>query len=113
MGWETRNGRSYYYRKERDGQRVRSVYVGTGETARLLAQFDALLKDERESKRIIARTEREPLEALEAELSGVSTLIETLTTGALLAAGFHKHKRQWRRTRHERENHSEDRRRED
>ena len=113
MGWETRGGREYYYRKERDGQRVRSVYIGTGETARLLAQFDVLLNDERESERAQIRRERAQWEKHDAEIDSLCALIETLTTGALLAAGFHTHKRQWRRTRYERGNHSDDRHYED
>lgn len=32
MGWETRRGQRYYYRKEKlAGGRVRSIYCGTGE----------------------------------------------------------------------------------
>ncbi|MGI8656377.1 MAG: hypothetical protein ACR2LC_14315 [Pyrinomonadaceae bacterium] len=34
MGWERRRGRLFYYRKERDEQgRVRSIYLGRGESA--------------------------------------------------------------------------------
>ncbi len=97
MGWETRGSKSYYYRKERSGGRVRSVYVGSGETARLIAQLDDLQTDEREGNRAIARTEREQWQEQDAELDRVCVLIKTFTTGALLAAGFHTHKRQWRR----------------
>jgi hypothetical protein len=42
MGWETRNGKQCYYRKVRVDGRVRSIYCGTGERARLAA-----LEDER------------------------------------------------------------------
>ncbi len=42
MGWETRGGTSYYYRKERDGASVRSVYGGGGETAALIAQLEEI-----------------------------------------------------------------------
>jgi hypothetical protein len=41
MGWETRRGRRYYYRKERINRRVRSVYLGAGGRAFLAAQEDA------------------------------------------------------------------------
>jgi hypothetical protein len=102
MGWETRGGRAYYYRKERDGSRVRSVYVGGGETARLIAQLDAMKGDEREGKRILARMERDRVEEQEADANRVCAVVETLTAAALLAAGFHTHKRQWRRIRDER-----------
>ncbi len=113
MGWEDRNGRSYYYRKERVGNTVRSVYVGSGEQSKLISQFDALLKDEREGQRALKRIEREQWEKHNAELDRLCAHIEKLTTGALLVAGFHIHKRQWRRIRDEREHHNTDRRRED
>src|SRR4051812_44563010 len=99
MGWETRGGREYYYRKEREGSRVRSVYVGGGETARLIAQLEAMRSDEREGKRILSRMEREQLEEQEAEVTRVCSIVETLTTAALLSTGFHTHRRQWRRRR--------------
>jgi hypothetical protein len=41
MGWETRRGESYYYRKVRgDDGRVRSVYFGKGERAEAAAAED-------------------------------------------------------------------------
>ena len=33
MAWEERNGKSYYYQKRREGDRVVSEYIGTGELA--------------------------------------------------------------------------------
>jgi hypothetical protein len=97
MGWEKRGGRQYYYRKERDGGRVRSVYVGSGETARLIAQLDAMQSDEQEGKRILARMERERWQEQDADLDALTVLCRLFTKGALVAAGFHTHKRQWRR----------------
>ena len=41
MGWEQRGNNSYYYKKERDGSRVKSVYVGRGEIAHMIAQFQS------------------------------------------------------------------------
>lgn len=99
MGWEKRGGREYYYRKEREGTSVRSVYVGCGETARLIAQLDAMKSDEREGKCRLTKMERKQLEEQDREVTRVCSIVETLTTGALLAAGFHMHKRQWRRKR--------------
>jgi hypothetical protein len=100
MGWETRGGREYYYRKEREGSRVRSVYVGGGETARLIAQLEAMRADEREGKRTLARMERERWQAQEMELDALAETMEAVATGMLLAAGYHTHKRQWRLKRH-------------
>ncbi len=100
MGWEKRGRREYYYCKEREGGRVRSVYVGGGETARLVAQLDAMKSDEREGERILARMERERWHEQEAELDALAELMDAVATGVLLAAGYHMHKRQWRLQQH-------------
>ncbi len=99
MGWEDRNGRSYYYRKERDGSRVKSIYVGRGETAGLIAQLEALQSDEREEKRTLARLERERVEEQDAELDALGEIIRDLAAASLIAHGYHQHKREWRRRR--------------
>ena len=39
MGWERRGSREYYYKKEREGSRVKSVYVGSGEIAHMVRRF--------------------------------------------------------------------------
>lgn len=41
MGWEQRGNNSYYYKKERDGSRVKSVYVGRGEIAHMLSKLQS------------------------------------------------------------------------
>jgi hypothetical protein len=99
MGWEARGGKSYYYRKERDGASVRSVYVGSNETAQLIAQLDALQTDEREGKRALAQIEREQWQEQDAELDALSMIVDQVTAATLIAQGFHQHKRQWRRKR--------------
>ncbi len=101
MGWEQRGNRSYYYRKERDGARVRSVYLGGGETAVLISRCEAQRRSEKKGKRRRERRERERLREQGAELDRVCEMVETLTAGVLLAAGYHTHKRQWRRKRDE------------
>ncbi len=101
MGWEDRNGRSYYYRKERSGGRVRSVYVGTGSMARGLALLDGLDRAEKADERDARAREREADEIAEAVASAAGVVCDTLRTAVLLAEGFHTHKRQWRRTRDE------------
>lgn len=41
MGWELRRGKRVYYRKEREGRRVRSIYCGSGERGEKAAREDA------------------------------------------------------------------------
>ncbi len=101
MAFERRGNNSYYYRKERAGGGVRSVYVGRGETARLIAQLDDLERNAREEGRAVARLERERWQAQDAELDALGVMMDAVATGVLLASGYHTHKRQWRRKRHE------------
>lgn len=103
MGWEQRNGSRYYYRKERSGNRVRSVYVGRGAMASLTAQLDELERDEREEKREALRREVEQQDAIDSQIDEVCRMTEQLTRATLIASGFHLHKGQWRRKRHARE----------
>ena len=51
MGWKTINGHRYYYKSERDGGRVRTVYFGAGESGSLMALLQAEDRAERETKR--------------------------------------------------------------
>lgn len=41
MGWETRRGKRYYYRKERVDGRVRSIYCGSGINGEIAEMQDA------------------------------------------------------------------------
>lgn len=99
MAWEDRNGRSYYYRKERRGDRVVSEYVGAGEVARLRARLDAMQREEDEEARERERSLRVTDKAHDVSLDILREVCETLTVAALVADGFHTHKRQWRRER--------------
>ncbi|MDQ3816471.1 MAG: hypothetical protein M3362_02120 [Acidobacteriota bacterium] len=99
MGWEDRSGRSYYYRKYRVGSRVVSRYVSAGQTARFLAMLDALNREAEEEKRAAEVEAREATELGEAHAIAFGHVCETLMMAALLAEGFHTHKREWRRTR--------------
>jgi hypothetical protein len=96
MGWERRGNHSYYYRKEREGLRVKSVYLGRGEIAQMVSQIQ-------ESSPLLERLAR-PMRSSEAikeekaatAIEQVSDLIQLIMQAALLSAGFHTHHRQWR-----------------
>ncbi len=50
MALEERNGNYYYYRKEREGNRIVSKYYGKGELASLVAQMDEIERQEKAQK---------------------------------------------------------------
>lgn len=101
MGWEQRNGRSYYYRKRRHGDRVVSEYVGSGTLAAICAQTDAASRQEQENERKARQQEREEEARVDTAIAEAEATLKTLTECSLFAAGFHKHKGQWRKRRNE------------
>ncbi len=96
MGWE----RGYYYRVRKEGGRVVREYIGTGRLADLAAQADSLERAKRRQEAFELHRVKAELATLEAV---VSTMVETMNLvarAALLAAGFHQHKRgEWRKRR--------------
>jgi hypothetical protein len=99
MGWETRGNGSYYYRKVRDGGRVRSEYVGAGMIADMLAEVDADSRHDAEWRRQAWRAEVDAERRTAATLAEVDRMVQDMTAAALIAAGYHAHRRQWRRQR--------------
>ncbi|HEV2763866.1 MAG TPA: hypothetical protein VGV38_12870 [Pyrinomonadaceae bacterium] len=96
MGWEQRGRRSYYYRKERDGKRVRSVYVGGGELASFVGLMTEGRRAEGRKRREAERRARASIAETDAALDALAGMVESITSAALLASGYHTHKRQWR-----------------
>jgi hypothetical protein len=99
MGWKRINGREYYYRCEREAGRVTTTYVGAGDLGRLSEMLDAELRAEREAEREAARAEREAADAEERAVAEWFDVVQGVADATLIAAGFHKHKGQWRRRR--------------
>lgn len=102
MAYESRNGRQYYYRKVwRDGT-CRSEYIGSGETAALIAQLDSVDQERRQleaAQQRQARAEFAELARTPPELAALLSDARRATAEALEAAGYHQHKRQWRKQR--------------
>ena len=99
VGWEQRGNNQYYYKKEREGSRVKSVYVGRGEIAQMVSQIQSSSTLVERVARGLKSPEAIKFEQAEKALDQAAELVEHLTIGALLAAGFQIHKRQWRRKR--------------
>jgi hypothetical protein len=99
MGWKRINGREYYYRSERQGGRVKTTYVGAGELGLFAAVLEAEERQEREAERVAVRAEREEADAEERAVVEWFDGIQAVADAAMIAAGLHKHKGQWRRKR--------------
>jgi hypothetical protein len=97
---ERRDGRLYYYyRSVRDGERVRKVYVGAGEFARICSETDILRRTSRRAQREREKAELERLEGLVAPLEEVSEAAKVLLVAHLVDGGCRKRKGEWRRAR--------------
>ena len=96
MPWE----RGYYYRARKEDGRVRRQYVGRGPLAELLAEADAGDRALRELDRRAARAERGRDNELDEQVKALEQAADLLAEAALLAAGYHRHRRgEWRKKR--------------
>jgi hypothetical protein len=100
MGWEQRGNNRYYYKKEREGSRVKSTYVGRGEVAHMVAQIQSSSSLIERYARVVKTPQALEQEKAEVELEQLTDRVHVITQAALLTAGFHTHKRQWRKMRH-------------
>ena len=100
MAWETRpRGGRYYTRSRKVEGRVIREYVGGGRKGELAAREDAHRAAIREAERASIRAERDQVRAIDAALMDVHRTTDILIRGALLAAGFERYQRQWRKRR--------------
>lgn len=99
MAWEQRGNNRYYYRKERVGSTVKSIYVGRGDVAHMVAQIQSTTPLLEKLTRTNKSLEVLNAEKAEAAFDLASDLIQAVTHAALLAAGYHTHHRLWRRKR--------------
>ncbi len=100
MGWETRGEHGpYYARSRREGGRVVREYVGTGEVAELIAYADEATRRERRAKAERRREDLERAREMARTGEGVDAAAEILARTEMVAAGWHRHKGEWRRRR--------------
>jgi hypothetical protein len=95
MSWK--NG--YYYRSRRQGAHVRSEYIGSGMFAELIAEEDQLEAEQRAADQAAWQEEVRHFKQQDRAINDALDLVDTLADAALLQAGYHQHKRQWRRNR--------------
>jgi hypothetical protein len=105
VAWEERErGGRYYTRSRRspvDGRVVRE-YVGSGPLAEIAAENDRAKRELAEAKREREKEEVERLKALATPVFELSEAAEILAHAHLIAAGYHRHKGEYRRARSER-----------
>jgi hypothetical protein len=97
MALEVRNGNTYYYRKRRIGKRVISEYVGKGELAFLLYQYDQIEREEIEIQFTERKEYLEKISKVDCDLVNLEKEIKTIIEKSFVAIGFYKTtSRQWR-----------------
>ena len=99
MGWKTIKVQRYYYKSEREGGRVKTTYFGAGESGLLISLLELEDRAEREAELEEKRAEREASDAEDRAVSSWFDDVQAVADAALIAAGYHKHKGQWRRKR--------------
>jgi hypothetical protein len=96
VGWKKIHGRSYYYQSRRAGGRVHQNYVPVS-VAPLVAQLDAYERERKEMKDyLFSELKREKL-AEDALFAEACDALRLLARAELLCAGYHQHKRSWRK----------------
>jgi hypothetical protein len=93
MRLERRRGKVYLYRR----QAGRTEYVASGLLAEALALADAIDRQRRDEARARLRTEQADAADLDAVLDRLDRAADLAAVVALTDAGFHQHRRQWRR----------------
>ena len=97
MALEKRNGKLYYYRSVREGERVCKVYLGAGDLARIARDEELMSRALKVAERERQRKEVERLEVLAAPVAELCEISEIIARAHLVAAGCHRHKGEWRR----------------
>ena len=96
MGWE--KGK-YYTRSRKVNGRVVREYVGCGPAGDIAAILDAARREHLAFERGLWLSEKEEMDALDAEIAETCRKAELVARATMVAAGFYKHNRQWRRRR--------------
>jgi len=108
MGWETRGGGRgrYYTRSKRANGRVVREYVGAAgdPLVELVAAADALRRADRRAAAEARQAEQARWQAALAPLLELSRVADLLARAALLAGGYHRHARTWRKKRYVHDN---------
>jgi hypothetical protein len=96
LAWERRSSNLYYYQSERVDGRVRKKYVGTGHLAEAVAHADETIRRSRAARGERARVELEEARTLASAGEELCKAADILAVAQLVAAGYHRHRGEWR-----------------
>jgi hypothetical protein len=96
MAWERRGSNLYYYQSKRVDGRVRKKYVGAGELAQTIAHADETIRQSRAAQSERARVELEEARTIASAGEELCEAADILAVAQLVAAGYHRHKGEWR-----------------
>lgn len=99
MAWVQKGRGHYYYQSKRVGRTVRSEYIGSGDFAALIAQMDAITRQEAQDKRQADKGIVEQEKATDEQIAALVQAADNYIKALMLLADYHQHKRQWRRKR--------------
>jgi hypothetical protein len=104
MGWEPRGNGRYYFRYRKVDGRVTRQYLGAGAVAEVAAAADALRRADRRAASEARRAEQDRWREALAPLLELSRVADLMARAALLAGGYHRHARTWRKRRNVHDN---------
>jgi hypothetical protein len=90
---------NFYYRSRRVNGQPRNEYLGAGMIGRLAADLDNLSRHERDEDRALLVQDEAAMDALDDLVRPVRALADDLARAAMVAAGYHRHHRGWRKKR--------------
>ena len=96
MGWESRRNKKYFYRSVRVDGQPRKVYLGGGAVGEAHAPRDARERRLRQAERFAWEAERARLDGADAALDLLEVMTDVRAGAALLLAGYHEQRGQWR-----------------
>jgi len=100
VAWERRGDGVYYYKTERQGGRVRKRYIGNGELAHIIAHADETRRRVWAERKAKERAELDEARSIASAGGELYEAVEVLAVAELVAAGYHRHKGEWRMRRH-------------
>ncbi len=97
MSLKRRGGRFYFYRSQRRGGRVRSIYEGAGVDALLLARMAEFRTDDRETRQFDRLYDREQMASEDRAVAAMDADVEAVASAYLMASGYRRDARgAWR-----------------